>query len=85
MPQPPPGYEFIPQVLDRSLVDVWKKVNDDRSFKMTQKLIRLEGLLVGGSSGCAMAGAMDFLLNTAEGKAIACDETKNVVVIMPDR
>ena len=79
------GYEFIPQVLDRSLVDTWQKVNDEASFDMTRRIIRTEGLLIGGSSGCAMAGAIEYLTNTAEGRRIAQQEGANVVVIMPDR
>ena len=39
------GYDFIPTVLDRSVVDVWKKTNDKDSFRMVkntlQKLDRL--------------------------------------------
>ncbi|KAJ9467525.1 Cystathionine beta-synthase [Diplonema papillatum] len=50
------GYDFIPDVLDRSLVDEWVKTNDVESFDLARKIIRLEGLLVGGSSGSAMAG-----------------------------
>lgn len=80
-----PGYDFIPKVLDRDLIDTWIKVGDDASFEMTRKLIRVEGLLAGGSSGCAMAGAIDYLTNDEEGKKLAQTEGANVVVIMPDR
>ena len=31
------GYDFIPTVLDRSVVDVWKKTNDKDSFRMVKK------------------------------------------------
>ena len=78
------GYDFVPKVLDRSLVDVWAKVNDERAFAMARKLIRTEGLLVGGSCGCAMAGAIEYLTQTEEGKKIGQTPGKNVVVIMPD-
>ena len=47
------GYDFIPDVLDRSLVDRWIKSNDRDSFRIARQLIRQEGLLVGGSSGSA--------------------------------
>lgn len=52
------GYDFIPAVLDRSLVDMWLKTEDRESFIMSRRLIRQEGLLVGGSAGSAMAGAI---------------------------
>src|SRR3990167_9118190 len=48
------GYDFIPDVLDNSLVDEYIKVNDEDSFLMARRLIREEGLLVGGSSGSAV-------------------------------
>lgn len=49
------GYDFVPQVLDRREVDVWCKTDDRESFYWARSLIREEGLLVGGSSGAAMA------------------------------
>ena len=48
------GYDFIPGVLDRDLVDRWIYVDDQNSFQMARRLIREEGLLVGGSSGTAV-------------------------------
>jgi len=42
------GYDFIPDVLDRTLVDRWIKTNDRDSFRTARQLIRQEGLLVGG-------------------------------------
>lgn len=78
------GYDFIPQVLDRKLVDSWVKVADKEAFEMARKLIRTEGLLIGGSSGSNMAGAVRYLTTTDEGRALAATEGKNVVVLMPD-
>lgn len=37
------GYDFIPTVLDRQVVDRWVKSNDRASFRMARKLIREEG------------------------------------------
>jgi cystathionine beta-synthase len=70
------GYDFIPEVLDRDLVDRWIKTNDKDSFRVARQLIRQEGLLVGGSSGSAMWAALKV-----------CEEMKagqRVVVILPD-
>ncbi|PAA69733.1 hypothetical protein BOX15_Mlig000058g1, partial [Macrostomum lignano] len=72
------GYDFVPTVLDRSLVDHWYKSNDVDSLRMARRLIRREGLLCGGSSGsafdCALRAVRDFGLGAG----------KRVVVLLPD-
>ncbi len=70
------GYDFIPKVLDRSLIDVWVKTNDKDSFNMAKKIISQEGLLCGGSSGSAMCGALKA--------ATSLNENQSCVVILPD-
>lgn len=45
------GYDFIPTVLDRSVVDTWYKSDDEESFNMSRMLIREEGLLCGKFAG----------------------------------
>jgi len=70
------GYDFIPDVLDRRLVDGWIKSNDRDSFVVARQLIRQEGLLCGGSSGSAVWAAMQVCRDLGKGK--------RVVVILPD-
>jgi cystathionine beta-synthase len=70
------GYDFIPDVLDRSLVDEWVKTQDRESFLMARRLIRQEGLLCGGSSGSAVWAALKVAEKHGPGKRI--------VVILPD-
>ena len=70
------GYDFIPDVLDRDLVDEWFKSEDGPSFRMSRRLIRQEGLLVGGSSGSAVWAARE--LAKREGP------DKRIVTILPD-
>jgi cystathionine beta-synthase len=57
------GYDFVPRVLDRSVVDEWVKTEDKESLLMARRLIREEGLLCGGSCGTAVAGVMKVTLS----------------------
>lgn len=41
------GYDFVPTVLDRSVVDKWIKSNDKEALPMARRLIAEEGLLCG--------------------------------------
>uniref|UniRef100_A0A671ND33 Cystathionine beta-synthase n=1 Tax=Sinocyclocheilus anshuiensis TaxID=1608454 RepID=A0A671ND33_9TELE len=70
------GYDFIPTVMDRSVVDSWYKSSDAESFAMSRMLIREEGFLCGGSSGTAMAAAVHVAKELKEGQ--------RCVVILPD-
>ncbi|RLN14746.1 hypothetical protein BBJ28_00020418 [Nothophytophthora sp. Chile5] len=70
------GYDFVPHVLDRELVDVWEKTSDRESFIMARRLIREEGLLCGGSSGSAMAAAVRAASTLKAGQ--------RCVVLLPD-
>ncbi|MEQ1632467.1 MAG: cystathionine beta-synthase [Planctomycetota bacterium] len=66
------GYDFIPDVLDRRLVDRWVKSNDKDSFRVARQLIRQEGLLVGGSCGAAVWAGMQIAKDFKPGARILC-------------
>ena len=72
------GYDFIPNTLVRNFVDGWVKVDDQEAFDMSRRLIKEEGLLVGGSSGSAVAGAIQYALKHN------LNENHRIVVILPD-
>ena len=70
------GYDFIPEVLDRSLVSKWVKTEDKTSFQLAKKLIKEEGILCGGSSGSALYAGLREAKKLKEGQ--------NCVIILPD-
>ncbi|GAA5890263.1 hypothetical protein JCM5296_002866 [Sporobolomyces johnsonii] len=78
------GYDFVPQVLDHRYVSEWVKTNDEVAFSTTRRLIRTEGLLVGGSSGASVWAALQWLKSDEGYKKIGGVEGKNVVIILPD-
>lgn len=70
------GYDFFPDVLDNQLIDQYIKVNDQDSFTIARRLIREEGLLVGGSSGTAVYAALQA--------AKSLTKNEKCLVILPD-
>ena len=52
------GEDFWPQTFDPAVVDRYEMVADAEAFHMTRKLAELEGLVVGGSCGMAVVGAL---------------------------
>ncbi|MCA9907553.1 MAG: pyridoxal-phosphate dependent enzyme, partial [Anaerolineae bacterium] len=72
------GEDFIPSVYDFSVIDDCVRVSDKESFLMTRRLVREEGLFVGGSSGMVLAGALKYVAERDLGPE------KLVVVVLPD-
>ena len=71
------GDGFIPPVLDVSLIDEVVTVSDAEAIATARSLARLEGTLVGTSSGANVWAAMKV--------AKRIGENKRVVTILPDR
>lgn len=71
------GDGFVPPVLDVSLIDEVVTVSDEDAIQTTRDLARLEGTLVGTSSGANVWAAMKI--------ARRMGENKRVVTILPDR
>ncbi len=69
------GEDFWPETLDPSVVDRYEMVTDDQAFRMTRRLADVEGLLVGGSCGMAVEGAI---------RVASEDTDRLVVVLLPD-
>ncbi len=70
------GAGFIPDVLDRSLVDEVVTVSNDDAFETARELAKQEGLLCGISSGAAMWSALS-VAKREDSKG------KKIVVILP--
>lgn len=72
------GEDFIPSVYDFNYIDDMVKVNDKESLLMTRRLVREEGMFVGGSCGAAVAGALRYATERNLGP------DKLVVTLLPD-
>jgi cystathionine beta-synthase len=70
------GEDFWPAAYDGSVVDQIVAASDAESFSMTRRLAREEGLLVGGSSGMAVAAALKVA------KDLPADAV--MVILLPD-
>jgi cysteine synthase len=74
------GSSEVPEVFDPSVVDWAETVGDAESFAMADRLVREEGLLVGGSAGTAVVAA----LRVADRLADEGDVAGPVVALLPD-
>lgn len=75
------GEDFVPKTMNLDSMDDIIQVEDEESFVMARRLIRELGLMVGGSTGSAVLGAIKYFeqnpLPTHHGK-------KNALVILVD-
>jgi cysteine synthase A len=71
------GAGFVPDILDRSIIDEIQKVTSEEAVEMAHRIAKEEGILCGISCGAAMQGA----LNVAKRPEM---ENKTIVVILPD-
>ncbi len=71
------GANFVPETFDRAVVDEILTVTDEEAFETARALARLEGLLVGISSGAAAAAAASLAARPDMAG-------KRIVVLLPD-
>ncbi len=71
------GEDILPETIDLELIDDVVVVDDQSSFSMARFTAKTEGLLIGGSSGSALYGAIKYIIDNGL-------SGKTVVVILPD-
>lgn len=71
------GANFIPEILDRDIIDEVIPVDDEDAYKACRELAHTEGYLVGISSGAALCAGVK-LAQRAENSG------KRIVVLLPD-
>lgn len=71
------GEDFWPGTFDRTMVDEWVQVTDRDSFITARRVTREEGILIGGSGGMAVWGALEVARSLDDPAAL-------VVVLLPD-
>ena len=71
------GANFVPEILDTDLYDEVLTVTDDDAYKAANAIAKLEGILVGISSGAAVSAAAKI------GKRPE-NADKNIVTVLPD-
>ena len=71
------GAGFVPEVLDRSVIDEVIPVDDETALRRAREAARREGLLVGISAGAAIDAALELAARPEL-------SGKRVVVIVPD-
>ena len=70
------GAGFVPEVLNKDIIDEIIRVSDENAYETTRRLIREEGILCGISSGANFFAAMKI--------AAELGSSKKVVVVFPD-
>lgn len=71
------GANFVPETLDRSIIDRIALISEDEAYEYARKMAREHGVLVGITSGAALCAAKK-LADSGE------FDGKNIVALLPD-
>jgi len=72
------GRDVVPPNCDLSIMDDWVKFNDKDAFDTARKVMKLEGIMCGGSAGGILFSALDYAKRNKLGK------DKTIVAFLPD-
>jgi cystathionine beta-synthase len=81
------GEDFVPKTLNSQVVDEWIRVGDGESFQIARSIARREGILIGGSSGTAIAAALRYARRLSGDQlvvALAADTGRNYMTKLFD-
>lgn len=70
------GAGFVPEILNTKIYNEIIQITKDEAFESARNLAKYEGILVGISSGAALAAAMKYAKKT--------QKTENIIVIITD-
>lgn len=70
------GEDFLPSTLDLTVIDQVIRIGDRESFLWARRLVKEEAIFAGGSSGAAIAAAVNYTQNLSPDRL--------VVVVLPD-
>ncbi len=70
------GEDFYPPTFEADIIDRWYRIGDAESFAAARRVVKDEGILVGGSCGLALAGALRY--------AVEQPDSELIVVLLPD-
>jgi cysteine synthase A len=66
------GANFIPQVLNRRILDRIITVQDDEAIEMSERVVQDEGILCGWSAGANVFAALKIAKELGPGKRVVC-------------
>jgi cysteine synthase len=71
------GAGFVPEIINRDIIDQIILVKNEDAFEVSRDLAKIEGLMVGISSGAAVYAAAQIAMQKE-------NSGKNIVVVLPD-
>ena len=79
------GANFVPEIYDASVVDAVIDISEEEAYDAARRMARNEGILVGISSGAALAAALRIMVGDQACAGVeGCITNPTVVTLLPD-